>query len=153
MRTLAAILLLLVAVVHYSADLLAAGYPDPGSARKVISYLLRSIEGAIQYAVIAVLALVVAWLVRAKEPGRLKGAAPVVSSVRLVVLVCCWGVVEQLQVGVCRLGFGISNRPPDGAPLTGLCDRLVGLPLYATGLAVIAFLAAVIAAHWGEKHA
>ena len=152
-RSLAALLLVLIAGVHYGGDLLALGYPDPDQARKAIYYVLRSLEGAIQYGVIAALAFLL-WVNRAAEPGRVKGAAFARSSVALVVLVCSWGAAEHLQAAACRLSLGIATKPPTGAALTGICDGLTGLPLYAAGVGVIAFLAAVIAAHsLGEKNA
>lgn len=152
MRTLAALLLALLAVVHYGGDLLAPLYPDPGVAQRGIYYVARSIEGAAQYIVIAVLAIAL-WRakslmrMKAKEPGRVKGAAVLSSATGLVAMVCCWGALEHLQAAVCRLSLGISNRVPSGPPLTGICDDLSGVPLYALGVGVVAFIAAVIAAH------
>lgn len=142
MISLAAVLLAMLAVVHYGPDVLAYAYPDHDAARRAIYYIARSIEGAIQYAVIALLT----WWGRPKEASRSKDAAPTISPALLVVLPCCWGVIEHLQAGVCRLSIGIANRPPPGAALTGICDEISGLPLYALGLGAVAFLAAVIAA-------
>lgn len=165
MRTLAALLLALIAAVHYGADLLAQRYSDPEAARRAIYYVLRSFEGAIQYAFIALLALAVIamgrrqeslslWWGRAEEPGRSKGSASAYVSATLVSLVCAWGIVEHLQAGVCRMAIGIENRPPAIASLTGLCDDLVGFPMYALSLGVVAFIAAVIAAYsWESKDA
>jgi hypothetical protein len=159
MKSLAALLLALIAVVHYGCDLLAGHYPDPDVARRGLYYTARSIEGAAQYAVITLLAIAL-WRakfpgMKAKEPGCLKGAAVLMASATgLTVVVCCWGAVEHLQAAACRISIGISNRVPPVQQLAGICDDLAGVPLYALGLGVVAFIAAVIAAHpWGEKHA
>jgi hypothetical protein len=122
--------------------------------------VLRSFEGAAQYALIALLVLelalrhpepVLGWRERAIEPVRRKARA--IPAVLLVILVCGWGMVEHVQAGACRLAIGIDNKAPAGKPLTGLCDDVTGLPMYALGLAAVAFIAAVIAAYsLGEKH-
>lgn len=163
MRSLAALLLLLIAGVHYGGDLLAMQYPDPSSAVRPIYYVARSFEGAVQYALIALLAaahlaqqeqFVSLWWGRAKEPGRLKGSASACVAAALVVLACSWGIVEHLQAGACRLVIGIENKQPPAQPLVGLCDDLIGLPMYALSLGVVAFIAAVIAAYsWERNHA
>lgn len=164
MKTLAAVILALVAMAHYGGDLLSLGYPDPDRARKSIFYVLRSFEGATQYALIALLALEVAsrqtvqafgWREnRATEPSRRSNAVHAIPSVVLVVLACGWGLIEQVQAGACRLAIGLGAKPPAAAPLTGLCDDVTGLPMYALGLAAGAFIAAVIAAYsLGEKNA
>lgn len=155
MRTLSALLLVLIGVVHYGGDLLADLYADPEAVRRAIYYVARSFEGATQYAVIAVLVIAVRreklLRIKAAEPGSVKGAAVLLSSATgLVAVVCCWGALEHLQAGICRLSLGVSNRVPSGQPLTGICDDLTGVPLYALGLGVVAFIAAVIAAHPGE---
>lgn len=155
MKTLAALILALITAVHYGTDLAAISfYPDAefSHVRKILYYVARSIEGAAQYIVIAVLAIAL-WRakslmrMKAKEPGRVKGAAVLSSATGLVAMVCCWGALEHLQAAVCRLSLGISNRVPSGPPLTGICDDLSGVPLYALGVGVVAFIAAVIAAH------
>jgi hypothetical protein len=141
MRVLPALLLLLIASVQYVPDLLEFSYPNPDAARKVLYYIARSFEGAIQYAVIALMV----WWGRPKEASRSKDAAPITTAL-LVVVVCAWGAIEHLQAGVCRLSIGIANKTPAGSALTGLCDHLTALPMYALGLGMVAFLAAVIAA-------
>lgn len=154
MRSLAALLLVLVAGVHYGPDLLANGYADHGAARRAIYYVMRSFEGAMQYALIALLVLELAlrqpepafgWRERAEEPARRNVALAIPAA--LVTLVCSWGIVEHLQAGACRLAIGIGNRLSAGQPLTGLCDDVLGWPMYALGLGAAAFIAAVIAAH------
>lgn len=161
MRALAAILLAMIAAVHYGADLAAFGYANHDFARKSLYYILRSFEGAAQYALIALLALELAlrppapdlgWREKAKEPMR--RAAHTIPAVLLVILVCGWGMVEHVQAGACRLAIGIANKAPAGKPLTGLCDTVTGLPMYALGLAAVAFIAAVIAAYsLGDRNA
>lgn len=165
MKGLAALLLVLLAAVHYGPDLLAQHYGDPDAARRALYYVARSFEGAVQYALIALLALAIMaqhqreevlslWWGRAKEPGRLKGSASAYVSITLVSLVCGWGVAEHLQSGACRLAYGIENRLPAVMPLAGLCDDLLGWPMYALGLGVVAFIAAVIAANsWESRNA
>lgn len=164
MKTTAALLLLLVAGCHYGGDLLALQFAAPAEVMRPIYYVLRSFEGAVQYALIALLALALIglgqqeqsslWWGRAKEPGRLKGPTSAYVSATLVILVCGWGIVEHLQAGACRLAIGVENRQPAPKPMTGLCDDLVGWPLYALGLGVAAFIAAVIAAYsWESRDA
>lgn len=155
MKTLAALLLAMIASVHYGSDLAAFGYANHDSARKIIYYVLRSFEGSAQYALIALLSLELA--IRRVEaafgwresqdidPARRK--VHTIPAVGLVVLVCGWGMVEHIEAGACRLAIGIDNKAPAGKPLTGLCDAVTGLPMYALGLAAGAFIAAVIAAY------
>jgi len=157
MRTLAALCLLLVALPHYGTDWLAMGHEDQEGARRAIYYVMRSFEGAIQYVLIAGLSVRLATLPakfslgeRASDPRRAMKGAAILSSL-IVAAVCCWGAVEHLQAGVCRLIVGIANGPPPVAMLSGLCDGLTGLPLYALGLAAAAFLAASIAAYAWER--
>lgn len=147
----------MIAAVHYGSDLLAFMYEDHNTARKILYYVLRSFEGAAQYALIALLALELAmrqldpafgWREEGPQsPARGGNAAHAIPAVGLVVLVCGWGMVEHVQAGACRLAIGIDNKAPAGKPLTGLCDAVTGLPMYALGLAAVAFIAAVIAAH------
>ncbi len=157
MKTLAALLLALISAVHYGGDLASELYADPESVRRAIYYVLRSIEGAAQYAVIALLAVSLRRAkflgMKAKEPGRLKGAPVLMASATgLTVVVCCWGAVEHLQAAACRISIGISNRVPPVNQLTGICDDLAGAPLYALGAGVVAFIAAVIAAYPRENN-
>ena len=157
MKTLAALLLAMIAAVHYGADLAAFGYTNHDFARKGLYYVLRSFEGAAQYALIALLALELAirrmesafgWReIGPQSPARGDSAARSIPAVGLVVLVCGWGMVEHIEAGACRLAIGIENKAPAGIPLTGLCDAVTGLPMYALGLATVAFIAAVIAAN------
>lgn len=165
MNTLAALLLCLIAAVHYGPELAAQAYTEPEATRRAIYYVARSFEGATQYALIALLALAVLdrrrkqealslWWGRAEEPGCSKGSASAYVSATLVSLVCIWGIVEHLQAGACRLAIGIENRLPAVPPMAGLCDVLTRWPLYALGLGVVAFIAAVIAAYsWESRDA
>lgn len=146
----------MVTMVHYGGDHLATLYgADAGVAQRGIYYVARSFEGAAQYVLIAALVLLLRAVllgVKAKELSGVKGAAALLSSATwLVVVVCCWGALEHLQAGACRLSLGVSNRVPTAPPLTGICDDLTGLPMYALGLGVVAFIAAVIAAHPREQ--
>ncbi len=141
MKTFAALILALVAAVHYGGDLLtmAIGYVDQDRASRAIYYVLTAFEGALQYALIALLALELAmrqpvpafgWReIKAEEPVRREMHAT--PAVVLVVLACGWGMVEHIQAGACRLAIGIENRTPAGKPLTGLCDDVTGLPMFA----------------------
>lgn len=161
MKAFAALILLLVGAVHYGGDLLAMaiGYSDQDRASRAIYYVLRSFEGAAQYAVIAFLALLVAELRWQSAPAfgwREEGQhrLQATSSAVLVILACGWGMFEQAQAGACRLAIGIENRSPAAKPLTGLCDDVTGVPMYMLGLAAGAFIAAVIAVKsLGERNA
>jgi len=160
MKTFAALLLAMVAALHYGSDLLATAYADHDAARRALYYVLRSFEGAVQYALIALLSLelVMRQLETAfgwrenqdVDPARRK--VHTIPAVGLVVLVCGWGMVEHIEAGACRLAIGIDKKAPAGKALTGLCDDVTGLPMYAFGLAAVAFIAAVIAAYPFGRH-
>jgi len=110
---LAAILLVLVASVHYGYEPLALYYEDQAGAARAIFYALRGIEGAALFLVVGLLA---------RKP--------------LVFAVCMWGAFEESQTAVCRLARGIGEVPKYEA-FEGLC----GNPMYTIGLMIAAGLA------------
>lgn len=138
MSWLAAVLLLVIAITHYGGEPLSLNYPAPDAAARAIYYISRSFEGATQYALILFLAIY----------GRVRFKRP--RDALILVMVCFWGFVEQMEAGICRLAKGIENTPRPGS-WRGLCDDLTGLPLYSIGLACGALLAAGIAIDLWER--
>ena len=113
---LAAFLLLLVAGCHYGYDVLALNYADPVQAGKAWFYILRGIEGAALFGIIAALD---------RHP--------------LVFVVCLFGMVEESQTAICRVARPIAEAPAVEA-FTGLC----GSPWFLAWLFAAAALAAWI---------
>lgn len=121
MSQVAALLLCVVALVHYGAGFAAQLWPDPGQAHRALFYIGQGAKGAILW-------IVIAWL----APRGRRGFA--------IVAVCAWGFFEDAQVAACRLARGIGNVPPSPGLFSGLCEDLTGLPLCAIGI-VVAMLA------------
>ena len=116
-KALAIGLLVLVCVTHYLPDNLGAMYPDPQAATKAWFYVLRGVEGACLFLLVAILSG--GWIVRT------------------VWAVCAWGFAEEAQTALCRLSKPITTVP--GVELfSGLC----GKEWYVAGL----FAALVIGA-------
>ena len=113
---LPALLLLAVAVTHYAYAPLSTIYPDPKAAAKALFYILRGLEGALLFAVVAAL-----------HPTR------------LVVLVCGWGAVEELQTSACRAALPIGKVEP-ASLFAGLC----GPSAYILGAVIVAVLACLV---------
>lgn len=110
---LAALLLLLVAIVHYSYDILAMGYADQAQAARNIFYVLRGVGGAVLFCIVGLLSRRV-----------------------LVWMACALGAFEETQTAACGLAVGIDGSPGYEA-FQGLC----GSPWYTLGLMAIAGLA------------
>ena len=111
-------LLFLITVTHYAYDPLALlVYQDTsGAAARAIFYVLRGHEGFWLFLVVGVLA-------------------------RSAVLwpVCVFGMVEEAETALCRLGHPIASSAPYKM-FTGLC----GTEAYAAGVAAAAVLAFVL---------
>lgn len=114
---LAAFLLLLVAMTHFSYPYLAAGYAHPGEAERVWFYILRGIEGTALFVLVGLLA------------GR-----------RMVWAVCAAGAIEESQTSICQLAIGIETAPAHSA-FEGIC----GKGYYMMGLIVALVLAVSLA--------
>jgi hypothetical protein len=110
---LAMLLLALVAGCHYLYDPLSLLYEKQAAAAPAIFYILRGIEGAALFAIIATLR---------KSP--------------MVLAVCAWGMYEESQTAICRLSRGIANQPAYGI-FEGICGR----GWYSIGLIVALALA------------
>jgi hypothetical protein len=134
---LAAFLLLVVAGTHYLYRHLAVGYPDPDVAARAWFYLLRGVGGSLMYAMVALLA---ALLAASINDWR---AYPAVA------MACLWGLMEEAQTAICRLATGMGEYSPP-AP-DGLCSLLTGLPMYSIGIASGAALAVYIAVRLGGR--
>ena len=122
MKSLAAILLLVVALVHYGYDLIAIGYENATQAAKAWFYILRGAEGAVLFAVIAALAH--------QRWGRRSW---------VVALPCIWGMAEEAQTSICRLG-----KPTTESPRNELFSGLCGSEWYWLGLAAVAVIGGLI---------
>lgn len=120
---LAAALLLLVALTHFAYDHIAQAYGDPPAAARAWFYLLRGIEGAGLFAVIACLA-----------------------RNRWVLAVCCLGMFEESQTSICRAARPIAERPA-----VELFQGLCGEPWYGAGLFLAALVAASLIDRMRER--
>ena len=132
---LTAVLLLLMWGAHYLFKSLAWSYPDPVFAAKAIFYAVGGLERSVLYFLVWLLGYMVV-----SKPARIP-----------LTLCCLWGVVEGLQIAVCRAAWGFQNAVPN-KPIDGLCDSLTGLPLYSLGLAAFAFIAALLAFQIRDNH-
>jgi len=128
---LAALLLCLVALVHYGLGFLAQMWPDAAQAHRALFYIGQGAKGAILW-------VVVAWLA---PRGRRWWA---------VASVCAWGFVEDTQVAACRLARGIENVPTHKATLLGLCDELTGFPFVFVGVVLCMVAASFV--DYGATH-
>jgi len=121
---LAAILLALIALVHYSYDLWAMGYANQAQAARNIFYILRGVGGAVLFCIVGLL------------------------SRRTVVLaVCLFGAFEESQTAVCGLARGIDSLPGYEA-FVGLC----GQPMYTIGLWALVCLALYLRGQKNERN-
>lgn len=109
-----ALLLLLVAVVHYGYDPICTIVPSLATSAKGVFYVLRGVEGVVLFAVI--------WFLR-----------PALWAV------CLWGCLEEGETAVCRIAAGFPGVPPATA-WSGLCGDLTGMPLYMLGIVYVAIL-------------
>lgn len=116
-------LLIAVAGMHYSPDVLAAG--GWGDAPTWF-YILRGVFGAGVF-----------WVWRNAKPSRVWWG------------LCVWGFVEESMVSTCGTLYLAKPVLPGG--FEGLCDKQTGLPLYAIGLTIVAVLAVI--AYRGVKNA
>ena len=116
MRSLAVPLLVIVAVTHFGYDVIALLYKQQEAAARAWFYLLRGIEGAFLFAVIAAMA-----------------------RYRAVVAVCLLGLTEESLTAACRASRPIGELP-GYAPFAGLCGRewyfagLIALGIVALGI-------------------
>ena len=114
---LAVFLLLLVAATHYGYDVLAMSYADPVQAGKAWFYILRGVEGAALFGIVAAMA---------KRPA--------------VFIVCLFGMVEESQTAICRASLPIAEQPAVAA-FSGLCGSSWAMAwLFALALAGLGIL-------------
>jgi len=127
MKRLAALILALVASVHYGYKPLAEMYPDTARAARAWSYVLQAGEGATLYLLVAFLACIVAAATRswALLPPLALG--------------CIWGAAEDTQRVVCRVAYPMDKPPP--LEIADLC----GASMYWIGLIAVACLAVYVA--------
>lgn len=113
---LAAILLLIVAMVHYSYAPLSTGFADSDQAGRGIFYVCRGLGGTALFLLVGL---------RDKRV--------------LVWLVCAWGACEEAQTAVCGLASGVGEMPA-----VELFEGLCGKGYYTMGLIAMGILAAKI---------
>lgn len=147
MKAIAALLLGLIAAVHYGADLVAFGYDDFDLARRSWYYVFRSAEGAVQYAVIAGVVIGRALPVHLDREGMRRWLRTAGAPCAVLAFICGWGSAEHIQAGACRLLFDMGTQTPTTDPMAGVCDMVSGAPLYVLGLGIVSFLAASVAAN------
>lgn len=116
MSSVAALLLLLIAVVHYGIDPICSLVPSLEHSTKALFYVLRGLEGVVLFAVIGFMC-------------------------RVLWPICAWGALEEGETAVCRLVAGPLDRPPAAVAWSGLCGEASGLPWYSIGLVIAAMLA------------
>lgn len=104
---------------HNVADLLARLFPDPAFARKSLFYAAAGIVGVGLYSIV--------WLLTPWRPAQTRVA---------VALVCSWGILEEAQTTVCRVGLGLGHPAPELDPWRGICDQLSGIPIGTMTLAI-----------------
>jgi len=97
---------------HHGVDVVATLFDEPLFARRALFYAAGGIVGAALYALV--------WLLTPWRPAETRIA---------VALVCCWGIMEESQTAICRIGLGLGQPAPDGAMWRGLCDQLAGVPV------------------------
>ena len=103
---LASLLFVSVGLTHFAPDWIASLYGNAEQATKAWFYILRGLEGVVLFAVVGCLTRSIS-----------------------VAVVCLWGLLEEAQTAVCRLGKPIAESPPHEL-FTGLC----GQPAYVSGL-------------------
>lgn len=132
-------LLFAVAVPHYTYEPLSLLWPDPAAAAKAWFYVLRGFSGAALFAIVAVLAGMLASCTRSR------------SWYVLTLIVCLWGFAEETETAVCRLGAGIGNPKLPTLHWQGLCDALAGVPFYWLGIVVFGGVGVLLAMQIREK--
>lgn len=113
------LLLVVVVVRHYGADVLAQFYGDTDFARRALFYALGGIQGVVLYAVV--------WALTPFKPTYVRIG---------VSILCAWGMLEEAQVAVCRFAWGI-ERKTEVSMWQGLCDSLSGWPVTMGTLLVV----------------
>lgn len=122
MRRIAVALLVLVAVVHFAPEHIAAA---TGASQTALEYVFRGAQGAVLF-----------------------GAVAIAFRSIIVALPCSWGGVESAAQPMCRLAFPMDRPPPvprnvnlctaafgEGTALAGLMMALV----LVTAFALLAF--------------
>jgi hypothetical protein len=104
---------------HNVVDFLALLFDNAQFARRALFYAAAGIVGASLYSIV--------WLLTPWRPAETRIA---------VALVCCWGILEEAQTTVCRIGLGLSRPAPELDPWRGICDQLSGLPISTMTLAI-----------------
>lgn len=119
---------------HQLVDVVAMAFENRMFARRALFYVAGSIGLMVLYALVWVL---VPW-----RP----------SSVRIAVaLVCCWGMLEEGQTAVCRIGLGLNQPAPEVSMWRGICDHLSGLPISTMTLAIPVCIVYWLANNKGES--
>lgn len=104
---------------HHCVDWLAQFFADPACARRALFYVAGGIVACALYALII----------------RLTPWRP--HSVRIgVALVCWWGMLEEAQTVICRVGLGLGAPAPIDHPWRNVCDQLAGIPISTITLAI-----------------
>lgn len=120
---------------RYSAvDWIARLSPDPAFSRKALFYVAGGIVGACMFALV--------WMLTPWRPVERRIA---------VALVCCWGMLEESQTAICRIGLGLSTPAPPLDHWRGICDHLSGLPISTMTLAIPVCIAYWLANNRGTQ--
>lgn len=101
---------------HYVIDVAALAFDGTQYARKALFYASGGAVAASLYGLV--------WLLTPWRPAHTRIA---------VALVCLWGILEESQLTICRIGRGI-NQPVAVDHWRGLCDQLSGVPISTMSL-------------------
>lgn len=97
---------------HHAVDVLALAFDNVMHARRALFYAAGGIVSASLYGLV--------WLLTPWRPAHTRIA---------VSLVCAWGILEESQVTICRVGLGLGQPAPPVDMWRGLCDQLSGTPV------------------------
>jgi len=113
---------------HHAVDVAALAFDNVAHARRALFYAAGGVVSASLYGIV--------WLLTPWRPTHRRIA---------VALVCAWGILEESQVTICRIGLGLSRPAPTLDPWRGLCDQLSGTPVSTMTLVLPVVIVYVLA--------
>lgn len=117
---------------HHVVDFAALAFDNAQHARRALFYAAGGVVSASLYGLV--------WLLTPWRPAQARVG---------VALVCAWGILEESQVTICRIGLGLNQPAPPIHQWRGLCDQLSGVPISTMSLVL-----PVVIVYWlaGRKH-
>lgn len=104
---------------HHFVDFAALAFDNVQHARRALFYVAGGVVSAGLYGLV--------WLLTPWKPAHTRIA---------VALVCAWGILEESQVAICRVGLGLNQPAPTVHQWRGLCDQLSGVPISTMSLVI-----------------